>query len=275
VIADATGTVKAESDYYPWGGEIRFVDNDPNHYKFTGKERDTESQLDYFGARYCSNGLGRFITPDWSSVPAPVPYADLHDPQTLNQYSYVRNIPSSYADPDGHCWKGFQHACNWIKYEVWSDDAHLNQALEKKAQADLKQMREWGIVIVNDKGQVQSSDQYFAGKSNQEIVDGFREIEYGRTHSEGMPLGIGLETHHLLPREFERQFKAKGLDIEEYTYNLPKSDHRLKPDGLHTGTGRGGDWNQAWRDFFAKNPDPAREQILQQLDSMMRQFGLK
>ncbi len=33
----------------------------------------------------------------------PVPYADFNDPQTLNQYSYVRNMPTLKIDPDGHC----------------------------------------------------------------------------------------------------------------------------------------------------------------------------
>src|SRR5256714_6235354 len=95
VITDSAGVIKAESDYYPWGGELQFINNDSNHYKFTGKERDSESGLDYFGARHYSNELGRFITPDWSATPEPVPYADLTDPQSLNQYSYVRNIPTS------------------------------------------------------------------------------------------------------------------------------------------------------------------------------------
>ena len=58
--------------------------------------------MDYFGARHYSNDLGRFITPDWSSTPVPIPYADLSDPQSLNQYGYVRNIPTSKSDPDGH-----------------------------------------------------------------------------------------------------------------------------------------------------------------------------
>lgn len=62
VITDSAGNIQADSDYYPWGGELQFVANDSNHYKFTGKERDTETGLDYFGARYYSNGLGRFIT---------------------------------------------------------------------------------------------------------------------------------------------------------------------------------------------------------------------
>jgi RHS repeat-associated protein len=103
VITDAVGTIKAESDYYPWGGELQFVNNDSNHYKFTGKERDTESGLDNYGARYYGSALGRFVTPDWSAKPVTVPYVELGDPQSLNQYAYVRNNPLSKNDPDGHC----------------------------------------------------------------------------------------------------------------------------------------------------------------------------
>src|SRR5438309_7884628 len=71
--------------------------------KFTGKQRDSESNLDYFGARYYASTMGRFLTPDWTSSPSSVPYADFSDPQSLNQYSYVRNNPLSRTDADGHC----------------------------------------------------------------------------------------------------------------------------------------------------------------------------
>jgi hypothetical protein len=47
---------------------------------------------------------GRFLSPDWSSRPVPVPYANLSDPQSLNLYSYVRNNPLSGVDADGHNW---------------------------------------------------------------------------------------------------------------------------------------------------------------------------
>ena len=102
VITDSAGNIKSESDFYPWGGELQFVNNDSNHYKFTGKERDSETQLDYFGARHYSNGLGRWISADWSPTPIPVPYADFYDPQTLNLYQFVGGNPASKADPDGH-----------------------------------------------------------------------------------------------------------------------------------------------------------------------------
>lgn len=75
-------------------------DSSPMH--FTGKEHDSESGLDYFGARYTGPRWGRFLSPDWSSVPIGVPYADLTNPQSLNLYAYVKNNPLLYTDVDGH-----------------------------------------------------------------------------------------------------------------------------------------------------------------------------
>jgi RHS repeat-associated protein len=63
-------------------------------YKFTGKERDAESELDNFGARYNACSLGRFMSPD----PMGGHYGD---PQTLNRYAYVRNNPLRFTDPTG------------------------------------------------------------------------------------------------------------------------------------------------------------------------------
>ena len=40
----------------------------------SGKERDAESGNDYFGARYYSSTMGRFMSPDWSAKAEPVPY---------------------------------------------------------------------------------------------------------------------------------------------------------------------------------------------------------
>jgi RHS repeat-associated protein len=71
---------------------------------FTGKERDSESGLDNFGARYYGSSLGRFVTPDWAAKPVSVPYAEFGDPQSLNLYGYVRNNPLNRVDADGHCW---------------------------------------------------------------------------------------------------------------------------------------------------------------------------
>jgi RHS repeat-associated protein len=103
MVVNAAGTIENESDYYPWGGELKISAADSgNHYKFTGKERDAETGLDYFGARYYSNGMGRWLSPDWAEKPEAVPYAELGDPQSLNLYGYVRNLPTTRHDADGH-----------------------------------------------------------------------------------------------------------------------------------------------------------------------------
>jgi RHS repeat-associated protein len=75
-------------------------DSTPLYY--TGKERDTESGNDFFGARYYASTTGRFLSPDWSAQEEPVPYAKLDNPQTLNLYAYVLNNPLSAVDPGGH-----------------------------------------------------------------------------------------------------------------------------------------------------------------------------
>jgi RHS repeat-associated protein len=64
--------------------------------EFTGKERDGETGLDYFGARYYSGAQGRFTSPDnfLNDTTA-------LDPQRWNLYAYARNNPLRYVDPNG------------------------------------------------------------------------------------------------------------------------------------------------------------------------------
>src|SRR5439155_24322128 len=104
------------------GGE-RVITAGPNKYKFTGKERDTESGLDYFGARNYSSALGRWMSPD------PVILSkDLSDPQTLNKYSYVFNRPLTLIDPDGE-WPTWYH--HVIIEDTFSNlGAHSVQVIE-------------------------------------------------------------------------------------------------------------------------------------------------
>ena len=103
VITTNNGTVCYDADFDPYGGEHPYTDTCPQNYKFEGKERDTETGNDDFGARYYSSRFGRWLSSDWSSTPVPVPYANLTNPQTLNLYAMVSDDPESFADLDGHC----------------------------------------------------------------------------------------------------------------------------------------------------------------------------
>ena len=119
VVTTSNGVVCYDADFYPYGGERPYVNTCPQNYKFEGKERDSESGNDDFGARYYSNRFGRWLSADWSAVPIAVPYANLTNPQTLNLYSMVADDPESFADLDGHC-------CDWIKKQLNKLDTWLD-----------------------------------------------------------------------------------------------------------------------------------------------------
>lgn len=94
MIISAAGAVEDESDYSAYGTDYPIVSSSGNHYKFSAQERDPESGLDHFEGRYFLSLVGRFVQPD--------PHGGhREDPQSLNRYSYVRNLPSTLTDPSG------------------------------------------------------------------------------------------------------------------------------------------------------------------------------
>jgi RHS repeat-associated protein len=106
MVTDASANPVARHDYVPFGMEI------PTGYagrtgvsgasdglspKFTGQDRDTDTGLDFFQARYMGSGQGRFTSAD----PAGNFVADPGNPQSWNLYSYVWNNPLALVDPSG------------------------------------------------------------------------------------------------------------------------------------------------------------------------------
>ena len=107
LVTGADGNCASQHDYLPFGEEIDpsqitrppCYSNGPTDgvtEKFSGKERDPETGLDYFGARYLSSAQGRFMSADPKMFPH-----DMTDPQSWNKYGYTRNNPLRYVDPDG------------------------------------------------------------------------------------------------------------------------------------------------------------------------------
>jgi RHS repeat-associated protein len=123
VVTNASGTVQDDSDFYPYGGERVVSSGSGNHYKFTGKERDSESGLDNFGARYDSSQYGRFMSPD----PIFITKHRIVDPQQWNRYAYVRNNPLILTDPTGKdLWEtgcgANSNTCNNSFVGTWDKD---------------------------------------------------------------------------------------------------------------------------------------------------------
>ena len=127
MIIDQTGSLAniKRHDYLPFGEELfaptagrnsaqGYSGGDSIRQQFTSKERDAETGLDYFLARYYSAIQGRFTSADeFAGGPVEVYafattekqalfYAEPVNPQTLNKYTYVVNNPLRFVDPNGH-----------------------------------------------------------------------------------------------------------------------------------------------------------------------------
>jgi RHS repeat-associated protein len=264
VVADNTGAIQKQYDYAPYGELHWQSGTDPNHYQSFGKEEDTEDGDKYFGARYYRGNMGRFLTPDWSSMTEPIPYARLDDPQSLNLYSYSGNSPLSNKDLDGHCVvDGETHGGVWCAFHIlgFTSTAHENAEYYRNRYSNYNFYQNGRRINLQNLTDDQVNAMWLT----------FLKVDQDEIY---WALSTQYETHHLLPQEFKTNFERAGLDIEDPDYKLPmsKEDHRLKPDGIHAQGSQG--WNQQWRRFFADNPNASREQIVMQLEKMRDAFGL-
>ena len=116
-VTNEAGQVIERHDYLPYGEEcttgpcaanLSLTPGQPK--RFTGKERDTETGFDYFGARYYGSRIGRFTTVD----PVYTWRDNLVDPQRWNRYAYARNNPLRYTDPDGRQTAPQPGTLDWI-----------------------------------------------------------------------------------------------------------------------------------------------------------------
>jgi len=101
VRTDYAGVVEQTCQSLPFGSGLSCTNSSqyPTEHHFTGKERDTESGNDYFGARYYASSMGRFMSPD----PLENVVADVSTPQSWDAYSYVLGNPLNKVDPTGTC----------------------------------------------------------------------------------------------------------------------------------------------------------------------------
>ncbi len=76
-------------------GETKTAGANDNDYKYTGKELDEETDLYYYGARYYSPELGRFVSAD-------AVQGKFDDPASMNRFAYTKNNPLKYIDPSGN-----------------------------------------------------------------------------------------------------------------------------------------------------------------------------
>ena len=94
-VTNATGALKQNIAYYPYGETRSQSGTEAVSHRYTGQEYDDETGLYNYNARLYSPEFERFVSPD-SVVP------DYTNPQSLNRYAYALNNPLRYTDPTGH-----------------------------------------------------------------------------------------------------------------------------------------------------------------------------
>ncbi len=172
VITNSSAAVVSRHDYMPFGQElgagvggrtngIGFIVADGVRQRFTQKERDNETGLDYFMARYYSSAEGRFTSVDPVSA---VNYQQtynrskelrdfrkflrrLENPQTWNMYTYSVNNPLSFVDPNGE--------------ETVTTPAEVDEAIRKrKLENQRAQLTDYAKELARDikKGKLSSKD---------------------------------------------------------------------------------------------------------------------
>jgi RHS repeat-associated protein len=92
LITDASKNVLFTDNYQPYGQDNQSTGAET--YKFTGKPVSATTGLYYYYHRWYDPATGRFLSQDPQ-------YGQLSDPQSLNQYVYVKDSPLNNKDPSG------------------------------------------------------------------------------------------------------------------------------------------------------------------------------
>jgi RHS repeat-associated protein len=170
VITDANGMLVEETAFYPSGTprnqyQPRAV-REP--YQFAQKERDAETGLWHFQARYLASQLSRFISvdPNYASpenLPGQSGRDFLAQPQLHNPYAFAECNPLKYTDADG-------------LEVVWSDSLQKNKQFQRALKI-LKSSEEGQRILAALKDETVSAD---IGKGEAEDVAGVahKRIEY-------------------------------------------------------------------------------------------------
>ncbi len=146
VITDVNGNVVSKHKYLPFGEELSPPPS-TNTHEFTGHERDEETGLDYMLARYYSDNLGRFLSTDLLqplSSDIEVDSQFFANPQLWNKYSYARNNPISFQDPDG-LFAPFLHAkdTRWVLQKFAFEEDAIAMVVEANVAQDQDDPKVW------------------------------------------------------------------------------------------------------------------------------------
>jgi RHS repeat-associated protein len=156
---------------------------------FTGKERDGESNLDYFGARYYSSTEGRFSSPDKLKVTS----KRVSDPQGWDLYEYAHDAPTVLFDPDGNdwVWAGARNLGNANSLVFGMSMAYMTNGRFQK-NFDSVATSKNTILAIGDKALKTTSS---GSQVSSELGSTGPDKNSVKTDSKGNPIGVSQPVH--------------------------------------------------------------------------------
>jgi RHS repeat-associated protein len=266
VVTDYRGDVYEHIEYTPYGD--LWVEHAPNveatPFRFTGKERDSETGLYYYGARYLNPQTSMWLSTD-PAIGEYIPQAPLNDEArkyngnlpgmggvfntvNLHVYHYAGNNPVRYTDPDGR--KFIIAGGVFYRLRVRIDLKRIEKALIRSGdEVALMRFREIKndpnyIVIITKEdprtGKTTSRTSYFGQeymKSNNLKENGIITYNFNEeggpdtTGNSSRPafIGLGHEVGHSIDDRMDPSaFRSRSIDTDDWInwyYNWPGS-HR-------------------------------------------------
>jgi RHS repeat-associated protein len=281
VIADSNGSLVEESTFFPFGAprnQFR-AQQTLEPYQFTQKERDAESSLHYFEARYLKAGLARFVSADHLFLNPDNLSSDaflglVNEPQKLNLYSYVLNNPVKVIDPTG-----FDPRPPTISTPLEGEGRTFTQRRDKSVEVTLKNNVK--VIILPDKYDLPRDQdpqtEPLIVPSQGAIGPNTREITYKITIQTRYPRGYDpsgksdygrgttdqdIKDKNTSVRFHEGQHGARALDYLE-SHPLPQLNPDNKPysqdytwrDAANEWKGAMENYNDAIGEYHKQNTD--------------------
>jgi len=270
-VTNAAGQVVSQHDYLPFGEEWQAPLSPTPLVQFTEKERDRETGLDYFGARYYASQTGRFTTTD--------PFLDVEksliEPQRWNRYAYALNNPLKFTDPDGKNPVLVVGGVIWGLYEIGSSiyDAYATYRTVRDPNASTTDKLTTGGLFVAGMLPGVPGGGATAMRHADDLADvaSFTDRNFRRNVARvlGDAPSAAAEAHHVFPQagEFARNFSRAGIDVHDPKFGAwwTRPNHQQKAK----------DYNERWRQFFSTTRNPTRDQILDYGRQLAKEYGLE
>jgi RHS repeat-associated protein len=234
---DGDGQIITHEEYSPFGSQTYFESwtKSRKRYGYSGKERDKETSLLYFGKRYYIPWLCRWLNPD------PLGTAD-----GLNVYQYVHNNPINLHDPEGTSVSLIRKR---LKKRDKLEKGHSKKLKREKQERSEGKAEARGLIIESVKNwkkyvsDPNTIEEYAPTRSQEKRVSR-RKIDKKLADGASFIRSYdpdAIHKSHLIPHQFKGPL-ANLIDVDSWCV--------MVPGWINTGP-MASALDQPWRRFFA------------------------